>query len=47
MFFDLAQSTTLVKALVFLSVGIIMLGMHVLYSRFKDRLNKEEPSEAS
>jgi hypothetical protein len=45
-FFDLARSTTLVKALVFLGVGLIMLGMHALYNRFKNRLFEETPYEA-
>lgn len=36
-FFDLAQSSTLTRALVFLSVGIIMLVMNSLYNKFKNR----------
>lgn len=44
-FFDLSRSTTLVKALVFLGVGILMLGMHALYNRFQDRLFEEKRDE--
>jgi hypothetical protein len=36
-FFDLAQSSTLTRAIVFLSVGIIMLVMNSLYNKFKNR----------
>lgn len=36
-FFDLAQSSTLSRAIVFLSVGIIMLVMNSLYNKFKSR----------
>lgn len=44
-FFDLARSTTLVKALVFLGVGLLMLGMNILYSKFKERLLEEKSNE--
>ena len=36
-FFDLSQSSTLTRAIVFLSVGIIMLLMNSLYNKFKNR----------
>lgn len=36
-FFDLSQSSTLTRALVFLSVGVIMLIMNSLYNKFKSR----------
>jgi hypothetical protein len=36
-FFDLAQASTLTRAIVFLSVGIIMLVMNSLYNKFKNR----------
>jgi hypothetical protein len=32
--------------LVFLGVGLIMLGMHALYNRFKNRLFEETSHEA-
>ena len=37
-FFDLAQAETLTRAMVFLGVGILMLGMNSLYNRFKNRI---------
>lgn len=46
-FFDLARSTTLVKALVFLGVGLIMLGMHALYNKFRGRLLEEKLHEVN
>jgi hypothetical protein len=36
-FFDLAQASTLNRAIVFLSVGAIMLVMNALYNKFKNR----------
>jgi hypothetical protein len=40
-FYDLAKATTLVKAFVFLGVGLLMLGMHILYNKYKSRLFDE------
>lgn len=43
-FFDLARSSTLTRALVFVGVGLLMLGMNSLYNRFKDRFTEaKEP----
>lgn len=36
-FFDLSQSATITRALVFLGVGIIMIVMNTLYNKYKDR----------
>ncbi|MFZ9980905.1 MAG: hypothetical protein ACO3FI_02630 [Cyclobacteriaceae bacterium] len=36
-FFDMAQSSTLTRAIAFLSVGVIMLVMNSLYNKFKSR----------
>jgi hypothetical protein len=36
-FYDMAQASTLNRALVFLGVGIIMLGMNSAYNRYKGR----------
>jgi Predicted membrane protein (DUF2339) len=41
-FFDLKESTTITKALVFVGVGLLMLGMNILYSKYKDRLFDEQ-----
>ena len=38
---DLSDSTVLVKGLVFLGVGAMMLGVNVLYNRYKGRFQKE------
>jgi uncharacterized membrane protein len=35
--YDLAQSNTLTRAVVFLGVGMIMLLMHSVYNKFKSR----------
>jgi hypothetical protein len=40
-FFDLAQASTLAKALVFLGVGVIMLVINFLYRKYKDRFEDE------
>lgn len=40
-FFDLSQTGTLTKALVFLGVGVIMLLMNTLYKKYKDRMLDE------
>ncbi len=37
LFYDLAQSDTLTRALVFLGVGAIMLLMHSVYNNYRDR----------
>lgn len=39
---DLANSSTLVSALVFVGVGILMLGMHSLYVIFKKKIEAKE-----
>lgn len=44
-FYDLAQAGTLTKALVFLGVGVIMLAMNWLYTKYKGRFQEEEQSE--
>ncbi|MBC7451198.1 MAG: DUF2339 domain-containing protein, partial [Cytophagales bacterium] len=36
-FYDMVQASTLNRALVFLGVGLIMLGMNSLYNKFKTR----------
>lgn len=38
---DLARATTLTKALVFLGVGILLLGIHALYNKYKGRFFNE------
>jgi len=40
-FYDLAQSSTLTRALVFFGVGIIMLVMNSIYNKYKDRFTNE------
>lgn len=37
LFFDMARSGTLARALVFLGVGALMIGMNALYNRYKER----------
>ncbi len=39
--YDLAQSGTVTRALVFLGVGIIMLLMHSLYNKYRERFKDE------
>lgn len=36
-FYDLAQAGTLTRAIVFLCVGVIMLGMNFIYTKYKQR----------
>ncbi|QIL78297.1 DUF2339 domain-containing protein [Hymenobacter sp. HDW8] len=36
-FFDLRQSGTIARAVVFILMGLLLLGMNALYARFKDR----------
>lgn len=40
-FYDLAQASTLTRALVFFGVGIIMLVMNSIYNKYKDRFINE------
>ena len=35
--YDLEQSDTLMRGLVFLGVGVLMLGMNSIYARFRSR----------
>jgi hypothetical protein len=44
-FFDLSESTVLLKGLVFLGVGLMMLGTNSLYNKYKDRFKVKEPVE--
>ncbi|GIX41502.1 MAG: hypothetical protein KatS3mg129_1235 [Leptospiraceae bacterium] len=37
-FYDLKQTTTLTKSLVFISVGIILLTMNIIYNKYKEKL---------
>ncbi len=41
-FFDLSKTSTLTRALVFLGVGVLMLGMHSLYNKYKGRFENEK-----
>lgn len=49
LFFDMRQSGTITRAVVFILMGLLLLGMNALYARFKDRLAPqpiaEEPEE--
>jgi hypothetical protein len=50
-FFDLRQSGTVTRAMVFIFMGLLLLGMNALYARFKSRFAPdaapdEEPDEA-
>jgi hypothetical protein len=40
-FFDLARSDTITRALVFLGVGIIMIVMNSLYNKYRERFSNE------
>ncbi len=40
-FYDMAQTSTLNRALVFLGVGVIMLGMNSVYNKYKGRFLNE------
>ncbi|MBF9014365.1 MULTISPECIES: hypothetical protein [unclassified Oceanispirochaeta] len=44
-FIDLSESTVLLKGLVFLGVGLMMLGTNSLYNRYKDRFKVKELEE--
>ena len=46
-FFDLSQSGTVTRAVVFIFMGLLLLGMNALYARFKSRFAPDdEPDEA-
>ncbi|WP_426490460.1 hypothetical protein [Hymenobacter sp. 102] len=49
LFFDMRQSGTITRAVVFILMGLLLLGMNALYARFKDRLAPQpianEPEE--
>ena len=42
-FFDLSRSGTITRAVVFIFMGLLLLGMNALYARFKARFAPEEP----
>jgi hypothetical protein len=44
LFFDLRQSGTVTRAIVFIIMGLLLLGMNALYARFKSRF-EPEPAE--
>jgi hypothetical protein len=47
LFFDLRQSGTVTRAIVFIFIGLLLLGMNALYARFKDRFaDPDAPEEA-
>jgi hypothetical protein len=47
LFFDLRQSGTVTRAIVFIFMGLLLLGMNALYARFKDRFaDPDAPEEA-
>ncbi|MFD1870932.1 hypothetical protein [Hymenobacter bucti] len=41
LFFDLRQSGTITRAVVFILMGLLLLGMNALYARFKSRFEPE------
>jgi uncharacterized membrane protein (DUF373 family) len=41
-FFDLNQSHTLARAVVFIFMGLLLLGMNALYARFRNRTGAED-----
>ncbi|MCC2548011.1 DUF2339 domain-containing protein [Hymenobacter sp. BT175] len=46
LFFDLSQSNTITRAIVFIFVGLLFLGMSALFARYKDRFQPAaEPAE--
>ncbi len=48
LFFDLSQSNTITRAIVFIFVGLLFLGMSALFARYKDRFQPAaEPTEPS
>lgn len=40
-FVDMSGSTPLIRGLVFLGVGVMMLGVNILYNRFKERFQED------
>jgi hypothetical protein len=44
-FFDLSRSGTITRAVVFIVMGLLLLGMNALYARFKARFAPDEPAE--
>jgi uncharacterized membrane protein len=42
-FFDLSRSGTIARAVVFILMGLLLLGMNALYARFKARFASTEP----
>ncbi|MDO7850603.1 hypothetical protein [Hymenobacter convexus] len=42
-FFDLSRSGTITRAIVFILMGLLLLGMNALYARFKARFEAVEP----
>jgi hypothetical protein len=42
-FFDLSRSGTITRAVVFILMGLLLLGMNALYARFKARFAPNEP----
>ena len=45
LFFDLRQSGTVTRAIVFIIMGLLLLGMNALYARFKSRFEPELASQ--
>ena len=45
LFFDLRQSGTVTRAVVFIFMGLLLLGMNALYARFKSRFEPEEDTQ--
>lgn len=43
-FFDLSNSDTITKAMVFLGVGVLLLLMHSIYNKYKERFSDNEAS---
>ena len=44
-FFDLSRSGTITRAIVFIFMGLLLLGMNALYARFKARFGEPAPGE--
>ena len=45
LFFDLRQSGTVTRAVVFILMGLLLLGMNALYARFKSRFGPPEENQ--
>jgi uncharacterized membrane protein len=45
LFFDLRQNGTVTRAVVFILMGLLLLGMNALYARFKTRFEPEEENQ--